>query len=306
MIDFTEWLTAQDASPHTIMAYTGALAAFATWFVERTGQACTPVLVTPLDVRNYRQHLVDQGRAPATINTMLAALRAWSRWARATHQAEHDLTNGVKALRAVESAPHWLTRPEQQKLLRVARQAVQLGDVRAGGDRRAPAAIWPRRDLALIALLLNTGLRLAEALALTRADLDLGERAGAVTVRQGKGRKHRTVPLNKSAREALLDWLAVRPAGAESDAVFLSQKGGPLSRRALAAMVESLAATAGLADVTPHTLRHSFAKNLVDAGVPLDQVAALLGHSSLDTTKLYTTPSAADLRRAADRVAWED
>jgi integrase/recombinase XerD len=115
--------------------------------------------------------------------------------------------------------------------------------------------------------------------------------------------------MNKDARAAVADWLKARAHvkdSAESPHLFLSQRGGCLGERAVGFIVTDLAKRAGLEDVSPHTLRHSFAKNLVDAGVGLERVAALLGHSSLETTRIYTAPSEADLQEAVERVAQED
>lgn len=92
----------------------------------------------------------------------------------------------------------------------------------------------------------------------------------------------------------------------DTDALFLFQKGGRLSSRAIARVIKKLAARADLDDVSPHTLRHSFAKNLVDADVGLEKVATLLGHERLETTRIYTQPSEADLQAATEKVAWQD
>lgn len=300
---FTTWLQAQDRSPRTVRAYTAALRDFAAWFTARTGKALAPAHITPLDVKAYRQHLVEvRRRKPATVNNYLAGVRAYARWAKRTGQAEHDPTNGVKAIAQQDAAPHWLARPEQFALLRAVEEEVQLGELRAKGDVTHPALIWSRRDKALLVLLLNTGLRLAEAASLRLDAVELRERSGQVEV-IGKGQKARSVPLNRDARQALAAWLAVRPAS-DCDALFLSQKGGALSARGMAFRVTALAERAGLKEVSPHTLRHSFAKNLIDAGVSIEKVAKLLGHGSLETTRLYTTPSEADLQAATERVSW--
>jgi len=232
-------------------------------------------------------------------------VRAYARWAKATGLITDNPTKGIKALRQVDTAPRWLSRSEQYKLLRTVREAVQLGNLRAQGQNTAPGYIWPRRDACLITLMLNTGLRLSEVTALTLEDVEINDRSGEVRVRQGKGRQARAVPLNKDCRTVLTTWLAVRPE-TDSPALWLSQKGGPLSARAISRRVQALAHQAGLEGVSPHTLRHSFAKNLVDAGVGLEKVATLLGHANLNTTRIYITPSQVDLQQATEKVAWED
>jgi len=300
---FTDWLQEQDRSPRTIRAYTVALRDFAAWFSESTGKELTPAHITPLDVKAYRQHLVEvQRHKPATVNNYLAGVRAYARWAKRTGQAEHDPTNGIKSIAQEDAAPRWLAHTDQFALLRAVEEEVQLGELRAKGDLLHPALIWSRRDKALLVLLLNTGLRLAEAASLRLDVVEIRERSGQVEV-IGKGQKARQVPLNSDARKALLGWLAVRPPS-DCDALFLSQKGGALSARAIAFRVTELAERAGLEDVSPHTLRHSFAKNLIDAGVSIEKVAKLLGHGSLETTRLYTTPSEADLQAATEKVSW--
>ncbi len=302
---FSTWLQEQDHPNTTVRTYVSVLRKFAAWF-ERNGQPLTPTAVTPLDIREYRRYLSEtRHREPATVNRHLAALRAFSRWAKATGQARHDPLIGIKGIEEVEHAPHWLTRSEQFRLLRQAQEEIQQGERRAQDDHTAPGYIWAKRDYALVALLLSTGLRLSEIAAATLDDVTINSRSGEFVVRLGKGRKKRTLPLNKSARKALNAWLTVRPES-ESQALFLSQKGGALSQRAIAAQVSALADRAGLKDVHVHALRHSFAKNLVDAGVGLEKVAQMLGHKNLNTTRIYTTPSQADLQEAAEKIAWED
>jgi integrase/recombinase XerC len=155
-------------------------------------------------------------------------------------------------------------------------------------------------------------LRLSEAAALRVADVEIKPRSGSVTVRSGKGNKRRVVPLNADARKAVSEWLAVRPpsippsGGEEVTALFVSQKGGALSARAMAEVVTGLGAKAGLEGLHPHLLRHSCAKNLVDQGIGIEKVAMILGHESLETTRLYTMPSEADLQAAVEATCWED
>ncbi|WP_322508211.1 tyrosine-type recombinase/integrase, partial [Anaerolinea sp.] len=170
---------------------------------------------------------------------------------------------------------------EQYRLLREAERAVGAADT---PTRRRLAV----RDWALVVFLLNTGLRIAEVCALMLEDVQMGERSGWVSVRGGKGGKSRKVPLNAEARKALRMWLDER---GETGGLFDLTPSGAYRRLA------ELGRRAGV-EVHPHTLRHTLAKNLVDAGVGLHEVAALLGHSSLNTTRVYVTPGERDLERA--------
>jgi integrase/recombinase XerC len=303
---FEQWLQTEDKAARTVQAYTQAVAQFASWFRHTNGKPLKPTAITPLDVKAWRERLVAvRELAPSTVNQYLAAVRAYARWAQAAGKIARNPTKGIKMVKTVAAPPRWLTRSEQFALLRAAQEATQLGHLKAQGSLEQPSAIWSRRDEAILVFLLNTGLRLSEIEALNLTDMEINARSGSVRVRRGKGRKARTVPLNHDARTALQAWLDVRPEDA-SEALFLSQKGGRLSSRAISNVIAKFADRAGLEDVSPHTLRHSFAKNLVDADVGLEKVATLLGHESLETTRLYTQPSKADLQAATDKVAWQE
>jgi integrase/recombinase XerC len=308
---FVTYLRAQDRSAATIRGYRIGVETFQTWFEQTTGQALAPALITPLDVRAFKAHLQKSLKANS-VNHYLAGLRAFCAWALASGKAEHNPVTNIKLVKQAGCAPKWLTRTEQFALLRATEQAVQLGELRAKGNATAPSAVWPKRDRAIIRLLLAAGLRLSEAAALRLADVEIKPRSGVVTVRQGKGNKRRVVPLNADARKAVSEWLDVRPlsippsGGEEVTALFVSQKGGALSARAMAEVVTGLGAKAGLEGLHPHLLRHSCAKNLVDQGIGIEKVAMILGHESLETTRLYTMPSEADLQAAVEATCWED
>ena len=123
-------------------------------------------------------------------------------------------------------------------------------------------------------------------------------------VRRGKGNKQRNVPLNSEARKAIQDWLAVRPQVSDTFiwiAVEAAADDG-ISGRAVQRILRRYAQDAGLSELTPHILRHTFAKNLANNNVGLEKIAALLGHSSLNTTRIYVTPDARDLERAVEQL----
>jgi integrase/recombinase XerC len=149
------------------------------------------------------------------------------------------------------------------------------------------------RDAAVLSLLYGCGLRISEALSLTRADAPLPE-----TLRiTGKGGKTRIVPVLPAVRQAVDRAVAAHPFPLEaSDALFRARRGGPLSARHVQATMQRLRGRLGLpASATPHALRHSFATHLLGAGADLRSIQELLGHDSLSTTQKYTAVDAAHL-----------
>ncbi len=286
---FVQALRAQDKSPATIHAYQNALQRFAEWLTQTRGETYKTIqefvrAITPTDVREYRAHLLNVRRAaPGTINQHLTSLRVFTHWARREGMIEGDPVNGIKPVQEVKKPPRWLDRQEQYAL------------------RRAAEKDSHPRNLAILLLLLNTGLRVSEVAGLKLDDLTLSDRKGEITVR-GKGSKVRTVPLNAEVRKALREYLVQRPK-VEHTAVFVGQKGAPLGWLGIEYQIGVLGRLAGFSErLTPHMLRHTFAKNLVDQGVSLDQVATLLGHRSLTTTARYTQPSQQDLARAVEKL----
>lgn len=284
---FETFLREQDRSPVTVRGYLADLRAFARWFEQTNGKALRVEDVTPADVREYRGFLQTvRGAGAATVRRHLMALRQFCRWGMAAGRIERDPTAQVKLPRDEKIAPGWLTKQEQYRLVREAERAMSAADT----PTRKMLAV---RDLSLLVFLLNTGLRIAEVCALTAEDVQMGERSGWVTVRGGKGSKSRKVPLNAESRKALRMWLDARRE--EAGSLFALTPSGAYRRLA------ELGRRAGV-EVHPHALRHTLAKNLVDAGAGLHEVAALLGHSSLNTTRVYVTPGERDLERAMRMV----
>lgn len=301
---FLTYLRTQDRAGKTIDGYARDLAKFAAWFEQTTGRQPEPAIVTPVDIREYRQHLSHIRRMkPASVNRRLAALRTYFRWA-----CEVGLvaTNPASSIKMIEQAEprdsRWLERVQTYALVRAAKEAIQLAEAKG----LKPSADLAKRNAAVLTLLLH-GLRVSEVCALQLGDVTVNERSGQVVVYSGKGRKYRTVPLNLDARKALKTWLEVRPDGAGPH-LFVGRREAALQPRAVQRMLDRLARTANLdpVRVTPHACRHTFGKNLVDAGVSLDRVAVLMGHKDLSTTAIYTTPSRADLAAAVEQIAWED
>jgi len=289
---YQAYLTRIGKSSHTVKAYTHDVDSFAKWWAQTTGEVVSPRLVDPREIGDYRSFMLQRRLKPATINRRLKAMTHFFRWAKRmelTTENPFDVLENVSIKKQQDTAPRWLDYKEQLALLRAVRKAES------------------QRDLAVVQTLLGTGLRISELAALNVSDVELSERKGMLYVRVGKGMKARQIPLDRRTRQVLSDYLEVRPemdglSEEERERLFFGQR-GPLTEREIDYLVTKYAYQAQLENCTAHTLRHSFGKNLIDSGTPADQVATLMGHESLDTTKIYTRPSQRDLERAVRRAA---
>jgi site-specific recombinase XerD len=257
---------------------------FAGWFAQTVGEAFGPEAVTPTDVREYRGYLLNvEKRQPSTVNRRLAALRRFFQWPSPTGPAKELPTENVKGVASSPRAPRWLEKRDVDRLIRT---------VERHGNTR---------DLAIVLTLRHTGIRVSELCSLTLGDVEDSERKGSLTVRSGKGGKFRVLPLNVDARRAIASYLEVRPS-VSTDHLFVGQRGEGVGSRAVELVVTKYGRLAGLDEVTPHTLRHSFGKHALDAGADLVSVSALLGHQRLETTAIYTTPSQRDLEKVLEKL----
>ena len=299
---FTDYLKNQDRSPSTAKGYRADLTQFIRWFEQTNGESFALQFVTPTDVREYRQHLLTvERRKASTINRRLAAISALMNWAQETGQIENNPAQGVRSISQTPEGYKYLNRKEQYALQRAIEKDIQIARL-----RYPKRYIARQRDASLVTFLLNTGLRLQESLDLHLDDVEISDRKGKVLVRKGKGHKQRSIPLNSEARKALQDWLAVRPKDIQGDYLWVAVENkseGALTSRSVQRVIERLGQDAGLDRLTAHMLRHSFAKNLVDSGVGLEKVAALLGHSNLNTTRIYIAPNQNDLEKAVEGLA---
>lgn len=290
---FEKFLLDEGRSQCTIDGYIRDVRLFARWFKDANGEALSPDKLTPIDVRLYRSYLQKEGAEAATINRRLCALRAYGSMLVAAGLVVDNPAEVVKGVKKQKLAAKWLDKRQQAALIRqVERQAL--------GARTEPARRQALRDRAGMLLLLNAGLRVGELCDLELDDLEVKPRSGEVRVRNGKGRKARRIPLNNTARTALKDWLEMRPEW-DSKRLLTGKRGDDLTANGFQRRVRGLGEQAGV-EVTPHILRHTFAKNLVDAGISLEKVAALLGHENLNTTWIYTIPGERDLQEAVNSL----
>src|SRR5215207_9497958 len=284
--DITTFLTdlaRQPRSAKTWMAYRSDLNLFASWLTQSTGDAFAAETLTRIDVRDYKQHLLAvEGRAAATVNRRLAALRAFCAWAKRTGRVSELATEGIADVPVPRQAPKAL---DERSVDRVLRRSEQSGN---------------RRDHAILMTLRHTDLRVG--------DVETSERKGSLTVRAGKGMKQRTVPLNADVRRAIARYLTDERHGADPGAyLFISQRTqGRLTEKAVRGIAAKYGYQAMVEDAHTHAFRHAFATELLRKGVPLTAVGALLGHESLQSTARYTQPSERDLRDAVQTLALDE
>jgi integrase/recombinase XerC len=215
----------------------------------------------------------------------LASLRALFRWLERTERIATDPAASLRTPRRDRPLPKVLSREEIDRLL-----AAPEGDT-----------ILARRDRAILETLYSAGLRASELVGLDVENLDL---AGGVVRVRGKGRKERLALLGAPATRAVREYLELRRAkGLADPALFLNHRGGRLTARSVQRVLERTLIAAGLAGrATPHTLRHSFATHLLDAGADLRAVQEFLGHASLSTTQIYTHVTTEKLKEIYDRA----
>ncbi|MCM2357359.1 MAG: site-specific tyrosine recombinase XerD [Geobacteraceae bacterium] len=239
--------------------------------------------VRPIDVASFLQRLKEEGIGPRSRARALSAVRMFHRFLMIENYCDLNPTSIIEAPKAPQKLPSILTAREVERLLAAP----------AGADDGAV------RDRAMLELLYATGLRVSELVALRVRDVNLD--AGYLLT-MGKGSKERLVPIGESARAALAEYAAsARPAalrGGECDCLFLSRLGGGMSRQAFWNIIKKRAGEAGIVkNISPHTLRHSFATHLLENGADLRSVQLMLGHADLSTTQIYTHVTRERLKR---------
>jgi integrase/recombinase XerD len=271
--DFLIALRAEAGAPrNTLVAYTADVERFFA-FAAENGRSKLARL-DPEVVVDYLAARRASGTAEATVARNLAAVRMCLRHLVASGALKSDPTALISAPRLGRPLPGTLSPDDVERLL-----AAPSGES------------WRvERDTALLEVLYASGARVSETVGLKTDAVDPSLRVVRLT---GKGSKTRIVPLGARAREALSKWVAngrrFVGAGSKTDFVFLTKSGRPLHRNDAWRVVKQCALAAGLSsDLSPHTLRHSFATHLVEGGADLRSVQEMLGHASIKTTEVYT------------------
>ena len=266
------------ASPHTLRSYRTDLLEF----TRLGGADASSAWIRAVDaraVRAYLAHLHGRGLDAVSVARKLASLRSWFRFLVRRGVLERNVAREIRGPRLPRKLASFLPIDEATSLVE--------GRAIGGAERR--------RDVALLEFLYATGLRVSEAAGLDVSGLDRARQTVRVL---GKGGKERIVPYGRRAATALEAYLAER---AERGPLFTSRRGRRLTVRSIHSIVKRSAAASGITRrVSPHTLRHTFATHLLDAGADLRAIQELLGHSRLSTTQRYTHVGSDQLMRVYD------
>jgi integrase/recombinase XerD len=264
---------------HTLESYARDLARLERW-ANKTGQAVTEL--TRPDLRKWIAQLSREGLAPSSVARTVSAARGFFRFLMLDGHIKSHPAEDLDTPQKFSYLPRFLTEDEIERLLSAPDIATEEG----------------LRDRAMLELMYAAGLRVSELVSLKQTEIDLH---GGVVNCHGKGSKERRVPVGKSAIHWLLRYTAVKKAyGQAAYPNLFLHHGKPLTRQLAWAIIKRHAATVDVCHVSPHTLRHSFATHLLQHGADSRSVQALLGHSDISTTQIYTHITDHHLRAAYD------
>ena len=294
-----------DRAVSTVQRYGSVVRRFLQWVEYQEHRSATLDDLTPIGLVGY-VHMLKQHEQPSTVNIHIAALRTWGMWLVRQRLLESNPAQRLKFIRRERpTAPRDLSPNEINALLR---EVARTGR-------------YPLRNTAIMMVLLQTGIRIGECVALRWGDITFGEKSGWLHVRTGKGDKARSVPLNSSARQALADYVAPG-LGVESSLKAVSQMWSSIApeqplwqtergtmtlsamERALNMAITACAFRGHIPPTTtPHAFRHTFARRyLLRHPGDLVGLARLLGHASLDTTAIYLQPTARDIEQRVEDI----
>jgi len=295
LVELKRWLEFISAerrlSPKTVEAYARDVGFFLSFLTEHLGHA--PKLsdlskLAPADIRSFLAFRRSNGVEARTLSRSLAAARSFARFLEREGRGKSDALSAVRAPKIAKTLPRPLDAASAMALTEASTRTYET---------REPWVL--ARDAAVLSLLYGAGLRIAEALSLTRGEIPEPGTADSITV-TGKGNKTRMVPLIPQITQAIADYIAICPFDlVANEPVFRGEKGGPLSPRIVQLAMERMRGALGLPDsATPHALRHSFATHLLARGGDLRSIQELLGHASLATTQIYTQVDSTHLLEA--------
>ncbi len=271
----------KNASPHTVKNYGVDLVELIGVTDKKTAQE-----VDYIEIRKFLVHLKEKGYSKSTISRKLACLRSFFKFLTRENIVSNNPAIGIATPKREKKLPAFLEIQEIESLL----------------DAAAGVTAASKRDRALLETLYSSGIRVSELVGLNIEDADV---LGGVLRIRGKGKKERMVPIGRPAQEAIQEYLEkwANDKGKANGALFLNKSSTRLTDRSVRRILLKYVRKASLQkDVSPHTLRHSFATHLLDRGADLRSVQELLGHESLSTTQIYTHVTTKRLKEVYEKV----
>jgi integrase/recombinase XerC len=294
---FIHYLSVEkNASPHTCRCYWRDLEGFED-FLKSSGMVLSPAgkveieKVDRIDIRKYLSFLHRKNRK-SSIARKISTLRSFYKYLVREQVIPFNPAKGVSTPKVEKTLPSTLTVDEAFRLVESPRT---ISKKSSEGSKEKGL-----RDRAILELLYSSGLRVSELVGLNSNQLDLD--LGIVKV-MGKGRKERIVPVGAKAIEALVAYLKERGILGEDEPIFINSLGGRLTARSVGRLMKRYSRHSGIfRKVSPHSLRHTFATHLLDAGADIREIQEMLGHSSLSTTQRYTHVSMGKLMEVYDKA----
>src|SRR3954468_17388347 len=279
---YKQALLGKNFSPQTIRAYMGDLEQFVKWLQTRRVDWDIPYRIERINIVEFINYLATQKASAETRKRKLATIRGFLKFLKDNQIIFGNPADTIEGPIREEREPAILLKTEYKALLQVA------------GDNP--------RDFAIVTLFLQTGLRVSELVNLKLQDVDFASRE--LTVRQGKGRKDRVVPIVGDALNALKVYFAVRKDNPEYDNVFLAKNGTSLNQRTVRWWIKKYYVEAGIKKkASVHTLRHTFATHQIHNGLKLNQLKEVLGHRRMETTYKYVHLDRTNLRQEMEQGA---
>jgi integrase/recombinase XerD len=292
MQEFSTFLVEEGKRDKTITTYVNEVKKFQEWYIGSFG-SYEQKNVSVLDVRDYVQYLKTTAKnkrggklSPITVSKKIESLRTYFRFLKGKGIILENPVEKVKLPKVQNRAedPRWLTRNEKNKLVRYLNET--------NGNRLRI------RNKAICFMMLHVGFRISEVVALEVSDVDFKKQIVEI---EGKGGKYRRVEMNKDAINAIKDWLEVRPEG-ETSQMFISQKGS-ITSDGIQHIFRTLRKQTEILELTPHTLRHTFGHDLAEKGFSIQLIADLMGHTDINTTRIYVRPDSKERRGAVNSIS---
>ena len=279
---FKQSLEGNNYSRESIKAYLSDLAQFVEWLKSRRVDWDIPYRIARIDIVEFINHLATKKASAVTRKRKLAAIRGFLKFCKDNQIIYGNPADTIEGPIREERDPAILLKTEYKALLQV-----------AGGNPR---------DFAIVMLFLQSGLRVSELVNLKIQDVDFTSRE--ITIRQGKGRKDRVVPLVKQAEAAVKSYLKVRDAQPEYDEVFIARNGTSMDQRTVRYRIHKYYKEAGIKKkASVHTLRHTFSTHQIHNGLKINQLKEVLGHRRMETTYKYVHLDRTNLKAEMEQGA---